>query len=873
MASLVGSVFLRDALSVREREQVDIQGATDSFLKKVDHYNMNDISPIVIQFFYLGNRVVGRGSTPFDKSESLELVDYSKVERIGVLSYLGHFYRLLAAAQPNQYLITNYRNCNECRYFIQKTHIVEHVANCRRCPRCNATMDGIRVHHCNEERVRRRQNQSEEYFRRIASGRRGTEDRQRKRIRIYEPDRRNGESIYFADFESFFQDILGNMTVYAAAILSLNEVTNPLIYYGERSLELFMMEIFMLPHDSIVYFWNGSGFDLFFILSYVLEKYGPLIIDKFLKKNNRILAMSLWTNSEDLSASMGERKLVHFKDLNLMIMCSLKNACKDFNVPEEFSKSDFDHTLIHGWNDVKTYENEVRPYLALDVLSMRVIFIKLREAMSEHFSLDVSKYVSLSHLAKAAWTVISSGKCDQVKLLTFDEDQRLRPGLVGGRTTAQFSYYYSNDNGVDDFLVYIDAVSLYPTVMQSNLFPCGNYRFNEHLMEDDDWRNERTFVCVDLECPTNLITPFIMTHDDKGNVLMNFDDKKDIILFAPELMHAIALGYRVTSYRWMLQFERSDYLFKDYITRTYDIKRQADRGSAQYMLGKLLMNSLYGKNGQKPIVVENVIISPTDFDVAYDRLLPIYSEVDGNILAYMVEKKKEKPVTTEALYLAIAILAYSHIKMSDLLIMNGSYNNVNKAFYYTDTDSLFLPSSCFNSISASIGNDLGYFKDELDGGKVLKAIFLAPKTYAFVYRDKNNELWQCIRCKGIPNDNYKTKYDSNEDTYSDELTKVIIDYYSAIKNGHLPKVPLNLRFRAYYISEDKKAYSRLTFSMFERILHRGDDTTIEVFFPSLKHHITSEAVGFRVGASITYDFRKRTLNKKDWWQSHINLSS
>jgi hypothetical protein len=50
-------------------------------------------------------------------------------------------------------------------------------------------------------------------------------------------------------------------------------------------------------------------------------------------------------------------------------------------------------------------------------------------------------------------------------------------------------------------------------------------------------------------------------------------------------------------------------VFYNYINYLYEFKKQAKKDSAQYKLAKLMMNGLYGKTIQRPILDENVIIS------------------------------------------------------------------------------------------------------------------------------------------------------------------------------------------------------------------------------------------------------------------------
>ena len=49
-------------------------------------------------------------------------------------------------------------------------------------------------------------------------------------------------------------------------------------------------------------------------------------------------------------------------------------------------------------------------------------------------------------------------------------------------------------------------------------------------------------------------------------------------------------------------------MFESYIEYLYQFKKDAKKGTAQYTLAKLMMNGLYGKTIQKPILDENKIV-------------------------------------------------------------------------------------------------------------------------------------------------------------------------------------------------------------------------------------------------------------------------
>jgi hypothetical protein len=74
-----------------------------------------------------------------------------------------------------------------------------------------------------------------------------------------------------------------------------------------------------------------------------------------------------------------------------------------------------------------------------------------------------------------------------------------------------------------------------------------------------------------------------------------------------DIDNALDLGYKIKiieGYYW----EETEYVFDNYINFLYQFKKNSKKGTAQYTLAKLMMNGLYGKTIQRPILDENVII-------------------------------------------------------------------------------------------------------------------------------------------------------------------------------------------------------------------------------------------------------------------------
>ena len=77
--------------------------------------------------------------------------------------------------------------------------------------------------------------------------------------------------------------------------------------------------------------------------------------------------------------------------------------------------------------------------------------------------------------------------------------------------------------------------------------------------------------------------------------------------FSDELYNAEKHDYKFKIKRLYL-FKNCD-LFSDYVDFLYNLKKNSEKGSPNYLISKLLMNSLYGRFGMTPDIEDHIIIS------------------------------------------------------------------------------------------------------------------------------------------------------------------------------------------------------------------------------------------------------------------------
>lgn len=93
-------------------------------------------------------------------------------------------------------------------------------------------------------------------------------------------------------------------------------------------------------------------------------------------------------------------------------------------------------------------------------------------------------------------------------------------------------------------------------------------------------------------------------------------------------------------------------------------------------------------------------------------------------------------------------------RMSKYLRAMGGYYNMDRTFFYQDTDSMIINQSSFEILEKKgfIGSNLGQLENEFPNDYIVSARFLAPKTYCLMLLKKTKVEGKYaiafkIRCK------------------------------------------------------------------------------------------------------------------------------
>jgi len=610
------------------------------------------------------------------------------------------------------------------------------------------------------------------------------------------------ENIYVSDFETY-PDERGFQTVYAAAVAPISSLIDPdklsednitHEFWGQNTIELFFDWLLSFGElgkkekpKIFCIFYNGSKFDFWFILQEAVHRgYRPSKIMKC-HKTNKIMSLVI-----------GKVKLW---DLCLFTLCKLSDLCNDFKIPGNFHKQEYDIGKIKSMAIANENKTDIQKYLRFDVLSLGLCYIVFAKQIWDTFQINVINAITLSHLAFVIWSsrFMTQEELKHMKLVGPTEYNFLRMALYGGRVTPQKPICLSSMYDTEEFtnwpnlsearrrkfiddnltnqtaLKYVDANSLYPFTGYSCKFPAGGFYwfkdYDQHMkmlnhMNEGNLSSaelyyiQRSFFKVDVECPNDLLIPFLFSKDEHGKLAQNLHKKIAQVYDGFSLLHAAKLGYKVTNFYEGLRFGRLVTCLKAFMEKLHKLKQENRDNPAAYAIYKYIMNGLTGKYNQKWAPIDSSIeledtwleqVGEDNYEYI-DKIEPFFENqvFKGFFVVMRNDNEPSKP-----LQIGVSLLAQSRIIMSDYCIQLGSYRNPDCQVLYCDTDSLVIYRKCWEAARVkypgSFGSEFGQLKDEVAGGLIVAAVFLAPKTYIYYYIDiKTTKVYAGIRSKGIP---------------------------------------------------------------------------------------------------------------------------
>lgn len=320
-------------------------------------------------------------------------------------------------------------------------------------------------------------------------------------------------------------------------------------------------------------------------------------------------------------------------------------------------------------------------------------------------------------LASQAWTAYRHRFMDYPIFIDTNDDSHelARAAYYGGRTEAwTVGAILHNLRGVD-------INSMYPHVMRECEYPTrlhGVYR-RVTLRELERWTRKYCVIAHVTLTTDEPIYPQRMKHG-----LVFPVGTFDTVLSTPELVHALRHGH--IEHCYMASVYDKARIFTSFVDDMYEIRlgymRAGDETATWYT--KIMMNSLYGKFGQRGGHEE--IIGRTD-----DLSLRVEDEIDLDTgkryrIRYIAGLILSRSLDEESSYshpaISAHVTAYARMLLWSMIKQAG-FSNV----HYMDTDSLHVTRAGLRNLRNKLDeHKLGYLKIE----KLIdRAIYYGPKDY------------------------------------------------------------------------------------------------------------------------------------------------
>lgn len=446
-----------------------------------------------------------------------------------------------------------------------------------------------------------------------------------------------------------------------------------------------------------VYAHNGGGWDWLSLVEWLLSD----------GKNERqtLSAITAGSGMVVLSVKIEQRFTIQFCDSLQLLRSSLDRLSKTILGK---SKVETDGLLPHELKEID--EDKYYRYLRTDTENLIQVLEKTLELLRE----KVVKVDTFGPtIGSTAMKVFQTLCVDDPITIPTDKKLRqfLRQGYTGGRVEV-FKYGH-----FEDVKVY-DINSLYPSAMLQAKVPVSDRGFWTEKYEDGICGLFRgTFIQRDKSIPPVLFTDGVGRYENKG------------VYFTPEL----DLLKRVDSMaRFEIQegyvFVDTEKIFASYVNRLYNI-RLSDPDGPVSLLCKFLLNSLYGKFGQKSI--REKIVAVNDFNELFSMVEDgaVLRDINKDLGIYGLET--EHQCSHEHVGIAGIITSYSRTILYEGLMNAGNV-------VYCDTDSVHTTDTLHDCF---IGKGLGKYKLEFEG----EGIYCGKKLYAL----RNSEGKEKLRAKGV----------------------------------------------------------------------------------------------------------------------------
>lgn len=306
----------------------------------------------------------------------------------------------------------------------------------------------------------------------------------------------------------------------------------------------------------------------------------------------------------------------------------------------------------------------------------------------------------------------------------------------GGRVEC----FYIGD--IQEDIYKLDINSMYPYVMKQYQYPIyleASYRYGTIELLKEALANDKQVVAeVIYDSDENA---YGLYHNDK--FIFPIGTQIRAVLTTPEIEHLLKTG-RIRDVK-RLAIYRKEGIFTEFVNYFYEMRLQNKENKVLSNFYKLMMNSLYGKFGQRNS--DWFSCEPLNTD---DKLVDVYDVDTGEHFSYrnilgqwQITDHSKSNADNACVAIASHVTAYARMYLYELICLAGKEN-----VFYVDTDCLFVNASGFSNLSQFIdASSLGKLKNE---GVFKSGSIFGNKDYELVpYTGKKTKKLKGIRAKAI----------------------------------------------------------------------------------------------------------------------------
>lgn len=215
-------------------------------------------------------------------------------------------------------------------------------------------------------------------------------------------------------------------------------------------------------------------------------------------------------------------------------------------------------------------------------------------------------------------------------------------------------------------------------------------------------------------------------------------------LAQPELEHALELGWELKSVR-MIHHARAIRPFVQFVEYFYNLRTEYKAaGDGRQLFVKLILNSLYGKFGQRPMKQRidqdhriTELMQQPHFDTLYDLC---FYDAEGQ-LPYLVQLNEATEPRSQWFGFAAFITSYARVRLNKAILIAG------EDAIYCDTDSVHYLEPAHERMLAEMpmGSELGQWELETPE-PIYYGRYWEPKVYVHFTQEMERVL---VKHKGV----------------------------------------------------------------------------------------------------------------------------